>query len=29
MPQRITVSLTRVLKRYHPLWMSIHFHAPG
>jgi lysine 2,3-aminomutase len=28
MPQRITVSLARVLKRYHPLWMSIHFTHP-
>jgi lysine 2,3-aminomutase len=28
MPQRVTVSLTRVLKRYHPLWMSIHFTHP-
>jgi lysine 2,3-aminomutase len=28
MPQRITVSLTRVLKRYHPLWISIHFTHP-
>ena len=28
MPQRITTSLTRVLKRYHPLWMSIHFTHP-
>jgi lysine 2,3-aminomutase len=28
MPQRITVSLTRLLKRYHPLWMSIHFTHP-
>ena len=28
MPQRITVSLTRVLKRYHPLWMSIHVTHP-
>jgi lysine 2,3-aminomutase len=25
MPQRVTPALTRVLKRYHPLWMSIHF----
>jgi len=24
-PMRITPSLTRVLKRYHPLWMSLHF----
>jgi lysine 2,3-aminomutase len=28
LPQRITLSLTRVLKRYHPLWMSIHFTHP-
>lgn len=28
MPQRITPALTRVLKRYHPLWMSIHFTHP-
>ncbi len=28
MPQRITTALTRVLKRYHPLWMSIHFTHP-
>jgi lysine 2,3-aminomutase len=28
MPQRITASLTRVLKRYHPLWMSIHCTHP-
>jgi lysine 2,3-aminomutase len=28
MPQRITASLTRVLKRYHPLWISIHFTHP-
>ena len=28
MPQRITVSLMRVLKRYHPLWMSIHATHP-
>lgn len=25
LPQRITPALTRLLKRYHPLWMSIHF----
>ena len=24
-PMRITPSLTRILKRYHPLWMSLHF----
>jgi lysine 2,3-aminomutase len=28
MPQRITPSLTRMLRRYHPLWMSIHFTHP-
>jgi lysine 2,3-aminomutase len=28
MPQRVTVSLARVLKRYHPLWMSIHATHP-
>jgi len=28
LPQRITSGLTRVLKRYHPLWMSIHFTHP-
>ena len=28
MPQRITTSLTRVLKRSHPLWVSIHFTHP-
>ena len=28
MPQRVTPSLTRVLRRYHPLWMSIHFTHP-
>ena len=28
LPQRITLSLTRMLKRYHPLWMSIHFTHP-
>lgn len=25
LPQRITADLVRMLKRYHPLWMSIHF----
>ena len=29
MPQRITLALTRMLKRYHPLWMSIHFTHPA
>jgi len=28
LPQRITQSLTRLLKKYHPLWMSIHFTHP-
>jgi len=28
LPQRITQGLTRTLKRYHPLWMSIHFTHP-
>ncbi len=27
-PMRITTSLTRMLKRYHPLWMSLHFTHP-
>jgi lysine 2,3-aminomutase len=30
LPQRITPALTRILRKYHPLWMSIHpLHAPG
>ena len=28
LPQRITPILTRMLKRYHPLWMSVHFTHP-
>ena len=28
LPQRITPSLTNMLKKYHPLWMSIHFSHP-
>ncbi len=28
MPQRITPALTRMLKRFHPLWMSIHCTHP-
>ncbi len=28
-PQRITRQLTRILRKYHPLWMSIHFTHPG
>jgi len=29
LPQRITPSLVRMLRRYHPLWMSIHFMHPA
>ena len=29
LPQRITASLTTMLRRYHPLWMSIHFMHPA
>lgn len=28
LPQRITPALARMLKRYHPLWMSLHFTHP-
>jgi len=28
LPQRVTLGLTKMLKRYHPLWMSIHFTHP-
>lgn len=28
LPQRITPALTKVLKKYHPLWLSIHFTHP-
>ncbi len=28
LPQRVTAGLTRMLKRFHPLWMSIHFTHP-
>ncbi len=28
LPQRITTPLVRMLRRYHPLWMSIHFTHP-
>lgn len=28
LPQRITKELTQVLKRHHPLWMSLHFLHP-
>ncbi|HVS13982.1 MAG TPA: KamA family radical SAM protein [Thermoanaerobaculia bacterium] len=29
LPQRITPQLVRMLKRHHPLWMSIHFMHPA
>jgi lysine 2,3-aminomutase len=28
LPQRVTVALTRMLRRFHPLWMSVHFTHP-
>ena len=28
LPQRITSKLTRMLRKYHPLWMSLHFVHP-
>jgi lysine 2,3-aminomutase len=28
LPQRITSKLTKMLKKYHPLWLSIHFTHP-
>ena len=28
LPQRITPALTRMLRRFHPLWMSVHFTHP-
>ncbi len=28
LPQRITPQLVRILRRYHPLWMSLHFVHP-
>ena len=28
-PQRITDDLVAMLRRYHPLWMNIHFNHPG
>jgi len=28
LPQRITPALVRIFKRYHPLWMSLHFTHP-
>jgi len=27
-PQRVTRQLTRILRKYHPLWMSVHFTHP-
>jgi lysine 2,3-aminomutase len=27
-PQRVTPALVRILRRYHPLWMSLHFTHP-
>ena len=29
LPQRITKELTRVLRKHHPLWMSLHFTHPN
>ncbi|MEQ8321794.1 MAG: KamA family radical SAM protein [Rhodospirillales bacterium] len=29
MPMRVTKSLTQILKKHHPLWMSIHFTHPS
>ena len=29
LPQRVTRSLVRVLKKHHPLWMSLHFTHPA
>jgi len=28
LPQRVTPALTRMLRRFHPLWMSLHFSHP-
>ncbi|MBN2799726.1 MAG: KamA family radical SAM protein [Deltaproteobacteria bacterium] len=28
LPQRVTPALVKMLKRYHPLWMSVHFTHP-
>jgi lysine 2,3-aminomutase len=28
MPQRVTPGLVKMLRKYHPLWMSIHFNHP-
>ena len=29
LPQRVTKSLTRILRKHHPLWMSLHFTHPA
>ncbi len=29
LPQRVTPALTRMLRRFHPLWMSLHFTHPA
>ena len=29
LPQRITKNLVTILKKHHPLWMSIHFTHPN
>ena len=29
LPQRVTPALTKMLKKYHPLWMSLHFIHPS
>lgn len=29
LPQRITLSLVNIIKKYHPVWMSIHFTHPS
>jgi len=29
LPMRVTASLTRMLKKHHPLWMSLHFAHPA
>ncbi|MCE2510407.1 MAG: KamA family radical SAM protein [Alphaproteobacteria bacterium] len=29
MPMRVTKALTKILKKYHPLWMSLHFTHPA
>jgi len=29
LPQRITESLTRMLRKFHPLWLSVHFMHPA